>query len=391
MLTPVGSPTDLIAVALATRGCHHASAAGTRAIGEARRGGSRLCPGGAGRRRRDRGRDHQGPDTVPGTRGRGSRGEDPTEASCGSGRDGHVIVFLEEGATDEDRRAVEAVLAASGLVSSFEFWDHEASLAEARELFCDDSETLAKLDSDDVRLPTSYRVVLSDPSRADACAVRVAVARLPGVFRTTVPDTQRLGGAPTGSPADGATAADRVVQVVVFLADGVTDTDRRVIESFLATDARVSSYVHVGEEESMAEARRLFRCHPEMSEKIEAGAHVPGSYRVALRDPSVAVKNAVRDELPIGRASSRPSSGSQVPVSERGGAARRIRASPSDAITRQWLIACPHEADDRACRRRAARGSEGAGRGGGSHAQRPDGIDAGRRRETRHDSQDTSR
>jgi cell division protein FtsX len=99
-------------------------------------------------------------------------------------RGGHVLVFLVEGVTDEQRQAIEAALARPD-VEDYEYWDAEASLAEARQLFADDPEMLEKLDGG-FHVPESYRLVLRDSDRPTATVVQGDLQGLPGVLQVVI-------------------------------------------------------------------------------------------------------------------------------------------------------------------------------------------------------------
>jgi hypothetical protein len=105
----------------------------------------------------------------------------------GVDRGGHVLVFLIEGVSDAERRGIEVVLDAQEDVEDYEYWNAEASRAEARRLFRDDAEMLAKIDAG-VHVPESYRLLLRDPSRPNATIVSSHLDGLPGVLQVTITD-----------------------------------------------------------------------------------------------------------------------------------------------------------------------------------------------------------
>jgi FtsX extracellular domain len=102
-------------------------------------------------------------------------------------RGGHVLVFLVEGVSDAERRGIEVVLDAQEDVEDYEYWNAEASRAEARRLFRDDAEMLAKIEAG-VHVPESYRLLLRDPSRPNATVVSSHLDGLPGVLEVTITD-----------------------------------------------------------------------------------------------------------------------------------------------------------------------------------------------------------
>jgi hypothetical protein len=100
-------------------------------------------------------------------------------------RGGHVLVFLVEGVSDAERRGIEVVLDAQEDVEDDEYWNAEESRAEARRLFRDDAEMLAKIEAG-VHVPESYRLLLRDPSRPNAMVVSSHLDGLPGVLEVTI-------------------------------------------------------------------------------------------------------------------------------------------------------------------------------------------------------------
>lgn len=102
-------------------------------------------------------------------------------------RHGDVLVFLVEDVSDGDRQAIEAALEADEDVEAYEYWNAEASQAEARRLFRNDPDMLEKLDGD-FQVPTSYRLLLRDPSRPNATIVTSRLEDLPGVLEVVITD-----------------------------------------------------------------------------------------------------------------------------------------------------------------------------------------------------------
>ena len=102
-------------------------------------------------------------------------------------RSGHLLVFLVDGVTHSERQGIEAALAAREDVEAYEHWDAEASLAEARRLFRDDPEMIAKFD-DGLAVPESYRLLLRNPTRPNATVVWSHFEGLPGVLEVVITD-----------------------------------------------------------------------------------------------------------------------------------------------------------------------------------------------------------
>jgi FtsX extracellular domain len=121
---------------------------------------------------------------APTTRRGGEYVIDEKEADRG----GHILVFLVEGVSDGERQGVEAALDARQEVEAYEYWNAEASRAEARRLFRDDPEMLAKID-EGVHIPESYRLLLRDPSRPNAMVVSSHLEGLPGVLQVVISDS----------------------------------------------------------------------------------------------------------------------------------------------------------------------------------------------------------
>lgn len=118
---------------------------------------------------------------APSMRRGGESGADDQEVDRG----GHVLVFLTEEVSDGERQAIEAVLDAQDDIEAYEYWNAEASRAEARRLFRDNPDMLAKID-DGVHVPQSYRLLLSDPSRPNALVVSSRLEGLPGVLEVVI-------------------------------------------------------------------------------------------------------------------------------------------------------------------------------------------------------------
>ena len=105
----------------------------------------------------------------------------PPAEEQGVDRGGHVLVFLSPGVTEAERAAIEAAIAARQEVEDYEYWNAEASRAEAIQIFRDNPEMLEKVESGSTVLPTSFRLLLRDPSLPDALVVKEQIDDLPGV------------------------------------------------------------------------------------------------------------------------------------------------------------------------------------------------------------------
>jgi FtsX extracellular domain len=103
-------------------------------------------------------------------------------------RGGHVLVFLSHGVTEAERAAIEAAIAARQEVEDYEYWNDEASRAEAIHIFRDNPEMLEKVESGSTVVPTSFRLLLRDPSMPDALVVEAQINDLPGVQDVTILD-----------------------------------------------------------------------------------------------------------------------------------------------------------------------------------------------------------
>jgi hypothetical protein len=109
-------------------------------------------------------------------------------------RGGDVLVFLTARITGAERQAIEHTIEAMDEVVDHEYWNQEASQAEARLIFADDPSMLQKLENG-VRVPESYRLRLTTPDRPTAIVVRSRLADLPGVLRVvTTAAVRPLGG-----------------------------------------------------------------------------------------------------------------------------------------------------------------------------------------------------
>jgi cell division protein FtsX len=117
----------------------------------------------------------------------GGAGAVSTSSSATSiDRDGHVLVFLERDVTEAERQTIEAALDNHPQVAGHEFWDQADSLAEARRLFRNNAEMLAKLDRDPGIIPSSYRITLTHADPASAGRVVADFQDQPGVMQVTI-------------------------------------------------------------------------------------------------------------------------------------------------------------------------------------------------------------
>lgn len=108
----------------------------------------------------------------------------PLNASARDG-EGDVVVFIDTAATDGERGAIEDAIAAHPDVMSYEYWDQEESLAEARRLFEDNADMLARITEEPELIPASYRVDLVSKDTGLASSVALDFEDVPGVMRAT--------------------------------------------------------------------------------------------------------------------------------------------------------------------------------------------------------------
>jgi FtsX extracellular domain len=101
-------------------------------------------------------------------------------------RDGHVLVLLERDITEAERQTIEAALDNHPQVAGHEFWGQANSLTEARQLFRNNAEMLAKLDRDPGIIPSSYRITLTHADPASAGRVVADFQDEPGVMQVTI-------------------------------------------------------------------------------------------------------------------------------------------------------------------------------------------------------------
>ena len=127
------------------------------------------------------GRDDGGADTPPSEDGAAAPAEEVD-------RGGHVLVFLVDGVTEEQRRGIEAALDTHADVEDYEYWDAEASVAEARQILAGDPEMLARVDAG-LPVPESYRLLLREPDLPRATVVRGDLQGLPGVRQVVIMST----------------------------------------------------------------------------------------------------------------------------------------------------------------------------------------------------------
>jgi FtsX extracellular domain len=116
----------------------------------------------------------------------GAGGASTSSSAVSIDRDGHVLVFLDRDVTEAERHNIEAALDNHPQVSSHAFWDQAESLAEARRLFRNHAEMLAKLDRDPEMVPSSFRITLTHPDPATAGRVVANFQDQPGVMQVTI-------------------------------------------------------------------------------------------------------------------------------------------------------------------------------------------------------------
>jgi cell division transport system permease protein len=104
--------------------------------------------------------------------------------------DVEMIVYLNSGATDEQRTLVQNALdSQSQLISDFTYCDTSCSLAEAQRLLAGDPSTLELLT--ETNIPTQYKVVPTDATDVDALRqLREGLRELPNVQRIVLADEQ---------------------------------------------------------------------------------------------------------------------------------------------------------------------------------------------------------
>jgi hypothetical protein len=95
-----------------------------------------------------------------------------------------VVTRGSEGGDRRDSRAAE--LYSRAAVASFEYWDEAASLEEARHLFRDDAEMLARIEQTPDFAPLSYRTTLADVDRVEAGRIAYQLDEWPGVLEAVV-------------------------------------------------------------------------------------------------------------------------------------------------------------------------------------------------------------
>jgi cell division transport system permease protein len=104
--------------------------------------------------------------------------------------DVEMIVYLNSGATDEQRTLVQNALdSQSQLISDFTYCDTTCSLAEAQRLLAGDPSTLELLT--ETNIPTQYKVVPTDATDVDSLRqLREGLRELPNVQRIVLADEQ---------------------------------------------------------------------------------------------------------------------------------------------------------------------------------------------------------
>lgn len=103
----------------------------------------------------------------------------PTTAVCIPGTE--VLVFVNPAVTGDRITEIRDALVGVPGVVGITYVDQQQAYEEFEELFADSPEMLASVDP--ANLPSSFRVTIDDPARADA--VRAAAATLDGVGEVT--------------------------------------------------------------------------------------------------------------------------------------------------------------------------------------------------------------
>jgi cell division protein FtsX len=204
----------------------------------------------------------------------------PAESRASAFGDQEVIAFLDHDVTEAERRAIEAELEAQPDLVDVEYRTQDEALAEARRLFRDNPEMLARFEDDPGLVPALYSVTLGTADTDVSAQLVGALEDLPGVLAADAAPAWDSSW-PTPEPP---TAADRGGDVLVFLDDDLTDAERQAVVAELDARSEVASYEYWDEAASLAEARELFRDDAEMLEKLDNGTTVPTSYRLTLND-----------------------------------------------------------------------------------------------------------
>lgn len=99
--------------------------------------------------------------------------------------DHDAVVFLARHVTEGERAALEDLLASDPAVADFRYMDHEASVVEYEEIFCDNEAMLAEGRRNPNLIPTSYRIELVDPDDPDVADLLERLEDAMGVMRVT--------------------------------------------------------------------------------------------------------------------------------------------------------------------------------------------------------------
>lgn len=96
-----------------------------------------------------------------------------------------AVIFLARHTTEAESAALEDLLASDPAVADFRYMDHEASVAEYEETFCDNEAMLAEGRRNPNLIPTSYRIELVDRDDPDAADLLERLEDAAGVMRVT--------------------------------------------------------------------------------------------------------------------------------------------------------------------------------------------------------------
>lgn len=204
----------------------------------------------------------------------------PAESRSSAIGEQEVIAFLDHDVTEAQRRAIEAEVESQPDLVDVEYRTRDEALAEARRLFRDNPEMLARFEDDPGLVPANYNVTLGTADTEVSAQLVGALEDLPGVLAVHAAPAWDSSW-PTPEPA---TAVDRGGDVLVFLDEDLTDAERQAVVAELDARSEVATYEYWDEAASLAEARDMFRDDAEMLEKLDNGATVPTSYRLTLTD-----------------------------------------------------------------------------------------------------------
>jgi cell division protein FtsX len=204
-------------------------------------------------------------------------GGDAQVFDISEGNDTDVELFMTVGATPDQVARISRALNADTDVSRFVFFDHQAAYDEFKRIFKDQPSLIHGTTPDE--LPTSFRLYLNDPARADRPIARYQ--NRPGVDTVI-----RRGGASafTNLRDVAILPTTRRPLAEIFMTVAATSSEVAAIRTALAQDPSVLSSTFLDHRDAYDEFAKIFKDQPALVNSTKP-SDLPESFRVLLRNP----------------------------------------------------------------------------------------------------------